>query len=145
MTIYQQAVKKFGVKSQLLQTMEELAELIVANERLSASHTVENLDNFAEEVADVEIMFKQVEFIFETNIPLKGGFFDRLENVRLSEACALAIKALNKYMRGQGQNEFAQAVVSIQAIIARLPDYSLDKIKDHKIIKLERLARLLGD
>jgi NTP pyrophosphatase (non-canonical NTP hydrolase) len=59
--LYQKALNKWGSRSQMLQTMEECAELIQA-----LSHWMRNrntLMELAEEVADAEIMCEQMRLV----------------------------------------------------------------------------------
>lgn len=62
--IYQQAVKKFGSKKQLIKTIEELSELQkeLCKLLLNPHHS---RDKIAEEIADVEIMLPQARIILD--------------------------------------------------------------------------------
>ncbi len=61
---YKIIVNNMGVETQLLQTMEEAAELIAA-----ISHHIRkrenSIDNLFEEIAHVEIMLEQLRLIFK--------------------------------------------------------------------------------
>jgi NTP pyrophosphatase (non-canonical NTP hydrolase) len=52
-----------GIDSQLDQTQEECAELIVAISHYRRKKTQKALDNLIEEIADVTIMIRQLYFI----------------------------------------------------------------------------------
>lgn len=61
--ICKRAVEQYGKQPQIIMAMEEMSELIQA---LSKSiRGKENVDNIAEEIADVEIMLMQLKFIFK--------------------------------------------------------------------------------
>lgn len=62
MTIYADAVAKWGVRSQVEMAVEELAECILALRHRVRDRV--NDDKVAEEVADVEIMMAQMRHIF---------------------------------------------------------------------------------
>jgi DNA-directed RNA polymerase subunit F len=63
MNIYEQAVNKFGADHQILKAVEELNELAVALMHYrDGKATSEQVMN---EVADVQILFEQLELIFE--------------------------------------------------------------------------------
>lgn len=59
-TIYQRAVIKWGVDSQVDMLIEELAELIVELQHCKRNRS----HNVAEEIADVEIMLSQIKPLF---------------------------------------------------------------------------------
>lgn len=63
MNIYQEAIAKFGVDHQILKAVEELNELATAlmhyREGKATDQQVMN------EIADVQILFEQLELIFE--------------------------------------------------------------------------------
>lgn len=60
--ICKRAVEQYGKQPQIIMAMEEMSELIQA---LSKSiRGKENVDNIAEEIADVEIMLMQLKMIF---------------------------------------------------------------------------------
>ena len=62
--IYSEAIAAWGVASQLLMAIEEMAELIQAickDFRGKADY-----DNIAEETADVQIMLKQLQIIYDS-------------------------------------------------------------------------------
>ena len=59
-TIYQQAVIKWGVDSQIEMLIEEMGELIVALQHAKRKR----VNNVAEEIADVEICLRQIKPIF---------------------------------------------------------------------------------
>ncbi len=61
--IYEDAIKTFGPKHQIIKAIEELSELVTALARYSLGEG--NLDNIAEEIADVEVMCEQLIMIFK--------------------------------------------------------------------------------
>lgn len=61
-TVCRKAVERYGKQSQLTMAMEEMSELTQA---LSKNlRGIDNVDNIAEEIADVEIMLMQLKQIF---------------------------------------------------------------------------------
>lgn len=77
--VYVEAIQKWGAESQLRQTIEECAELIVALSKAlrgKEGHTTAII----EEMADVEIMLNQLNLIFgrEDVLKIKGEKLDRL-------------------------------------------------------------------
>ncbi len=78
--ICKRAVEQYGKQPQIIMAMEEMSELI---QSLSKSiRGKENVDNIAEEIADVEIMLMQLKMIFhcETRVnSIKSDKTYRLE------------------------------------------------------------------
>lgn len=72
-TIYEKAIEKWGVESQLNMAKEECAELIVALCKVSRTNNGCTAHEVASEIADVEIMIEQLEYIFDDSMP--GGTF----------------------------------------------------------------------
>lgn len=61
-TIYQQAIKKFGVDKQVDMLIEEMAELTQALLKVRRyPNDIHRLDNVHEEFADVTIVMRQIE------------------------------------------------------------------------------------
>lgn len=60
--LYQRALDKFGVNGQLTVAVEELSEL--TKEVCKMLRNIGNLNDLAEEVADVEIMCEQLRHIY---------------------------------------------------------------------------------
>lgn len=64
-----EAIKVFGIKSQLLQCIEEMAELTQAINKYFRAEAKENTkteyDQIIEETADVKIMLAQMELMFD--------------------------------------------------------------------------------
>lgn len=66
--IYQEALEKFGIDSQVIMTFEEMAELqkvlckFLRNNKII---TPEILDHVADEIADVEVMLSQMKEHFQ--------------------------------------------------------------------------------
>lgn len=61
--ILRDALEKYG-RRQLLQTCEELAELIQAISKADRNNGQSYIDGVTEEIADVSIMIQQVQAIF---------------------------------------------------------------------------------
>ena len=59
--IYHTAINKWGVGLQLGMLMEECAELIQATHKVMRKGEVEQWEQLAEEMADVEIMIEQLK------------------------------------------------------------------------------------
>lgn len=64
MDILEKAVEKYG-KKQLDQAQEELAELIVAISKYKRNENKFTISNVIEEIADVNIMIKQVMMLLD--------------------------------------------------------------------------------
>lgn len=60
--IYQQLIKKFGKENQCIVAIEELSEL--QKEICKFLRGLGNIENLAEEIADVEIMLEQLKIIY---------------------------------------------------------------------------------
>ena len=84
--IYEKAIKFYGKISQIIVAIEELGELIQA----LAKHLrgFDNAENIAEEIADVEIMLKQLKIIYNNE-----SIVDEYKEVKL------------KQLKGEFQNE----------------------------------------
>ena len=71
--LYEWAKDKWGIDSQLDQATEEMAELIVAinkvkRTKLDLAYKKEQvMDNFFEEIADVKMCIEQLEYLFGEN------------------------------------------------------------------------------
>ena len=66
MDILEKAIKHYGTKNQLAQSIEELAELIVAiNKCLRYKDDIEARNNLVEEVEDTLIMIDQLKIIMD--------------------------------------------------------------------------------
>ena len=71
--LYEQVRDKFGVDAQLDVAIEELSELI--KEICKRKRGYPNINDLAEEIADVEIMVEQLRFIYE----FEYGISDRVD------------------------------------------------------------------
>lgn len=79
--VYQQAIERWGIDSQVNQLIEECAELIVAlNHARRVSWDGAPADHVVEELADVEIMLEQMRMIFDA---------DRIDQVKLQKVLRL--------------------------------------------------------
>lgn len=65
--ILEQAVKTWGADIQVLMMVEEMSELTKALIKYWRNPTDENLENIAEETADVEITTAQLDIIFKND------------------------------------------------------------------------------
>lgn len=78
--IIKQSFKKFGETNQRNKLIEELSELSRACSRLNNEFNRENLNNFIEEIADVEILIDQFRRKYGTEIEsVKVTKLERLE------------------------------------------------------------------
>lgn len=72
--LYSEAAGKFGVKNQIIKTIEELSELQKALCKyilyVSPDEYEKLLKNIVEEIADVEIMTEQLKLIFSFDVAL---------------------------------------------------------------------------
>ena len=86
--IYEQAIKTFGAKHQIVKAVEELSELVTALARYSLGEG--DLDNIAEEIADVEVMCEQLTMIFKNLrqvLKIKEQKTERLRRMLASVEC----------------------------------------------------------
>ena len=80
MNVYQKAVEKWGREAQLNMLVEECGELIVAVEKFRRGKGATNL---IEECADVQIMLKQVPFMFpDCSGYLKSQSYCKIKRLR---------------------------------------------------------------
>ena len=85
-------IKHYGYSHQLDKFVEESAELIVAikhidtemHPHLSESESWQNFLNFLEELADVKIMFSQVEYFLEEENPAAFARYKRNIELKLN-------------------------------------------------------------
>jgi NTP pyrophosphatase (non-canonical NTP hydrolase) len=61
----QQIANKYGIENQMIQAIEEMAELIQALCKQWKSKNTEPSQNIMEETADVTIMLKQLTYLFD--------------------------------------------------------------------------------
>ena len=64
LTTYEKAVNEFGARTQAIKTTEELAELSIELTRFALDDARYSREKVLEEIADVEIMLKQLKLIF---------------------------------------------------------------------------------
>ena len=76
----------YGTEKQVIKTVEELGELIVALQKLQQNLSSANLQSVIEEIADVEIMTAQLKYLYscDTDIwAVKAAKLNRqLERIR---------------------------------------------------------------
>ena len=85
MSIYKQAVEKWGDKSQIGMTIEECAELIVELRHVCRGRS--SIGAVCSEIADVEIMCSQMRVIFGT---------DTTDKIKIKK-----LKRLQKLIKGE--------------------------------------------
>jgi len=68
MNVYKEAVEKWGCEPQINQAIEEMAELMVAFNKLRRNRTADTYNDVCEEIADVEIMMAQMREYFNQDI-----------------------------------------------------------------------------
>lgn len=84
MSIYKDAVDKWGVESQVFMAIEEMAEL--TKELSKAYRGKNNGDQIREEIADVEIMMMQMRYIFDIE---DAGSIDEIKQEKLKRLAKL--------------------------------------------------------
>jgi len=67
--LYKRAIEQNGINGQLGVAQEELSELIQAISK--HKRYGDNLDNLAEEMADVEIMLDQMKLMFDNELEIE--------------------------------------------------------------------------
>ena len=77
--IYRKAVNRFGKLDQLIVATEELSEL--QKELCKTLRGKMNIDNIAEEIADVEIMLSQLHIIFNIDYDIEKQKQTKLERL----------------------------------------------------------------
>ena len=77
--IYRKAVNRFGKLDQLIVATEELSEL--QKELCKTLRGKMNIDNIAEEIADVEIMLAQLHIIFNIDHKIEKQKQTKLERL----------------------------------------------------------------
>lgn len=71
--LYNDAIVKWGWKAQVDMAVEELAECIVAlNKLFNRDYSLKRMEDLASEVADVTIMMEEVKLILDQANPLVG-------------------------------------------------------------------------
>lgn len=86
--LYKFAIERYGDEAQINQGIEEMAELIQAVNKFRRKPVIENLENIAEEIVDVEIMLEQYKIIYSAN-----PIVEKLKNQKLQRlASRLGVK-----------------------------------------------------
>ena len=78
-TVYQRAVIKWGIDSQIDMMIEECSELITALQHYKRGRE----NNVAEELADVEIVFNQIRPFFNAENEVNNWFFTKFERLKI--------------------------------------------------------------
>lgn len=79
--LLEKAIEKWGVQSQIFMAIEEMAELTKALSKWYRRPTKENSSQVMEEIADVQIMLKQMLLIFSD---ISGEDVSWIEKSKLS-------------------------------------------------------------
>ena len=86
--LYKFAIERYGDEAQINQGIEEMAEPIQAVNKFRRKPVIENLENIAEEIVDVEIMLEQYKIIYAAN-----PIVEKLKNQKLQRlASRLGVK-----------------------------------------------------
>lgn len=86
--LYKLAIETYGEEAQINQGIEEMAKLIQAVNKFRRKPVIENLENIAEEIVDVEIMLEQYKIIYAAN-----PIVEKLKNQKLQRlASRLGVK-----------------------------------------------------
>lgn len=96
-----EAILKYGLGPQIEMVTEELGELIVALQKWKRKPCEQTVCNIAEEVADVELMLCQLQYMMDTHIERKYGV--HLDEMR-------AYKRLRLKLRLRGKEQAARDV-----------------------------------
>lgn len=87
-TIYEEALEKWGADAQVHMAIEEMAELIVKLAKYTRNVNGSSNAEVAEEIADVEIMMKQLRLIFNSAL--------------VNDFIATKLKRLRGILEGEG-------------------------------------------
>ena len=103
--------RHYGEANQLNQLQEELAELIVAINKYRRN--ADNITNLVEEIADVEIMLRQIKYLLALNP-------DYLEGIRI-----------NKLLRQEGRIKEEKSLPRKRIVVeADIPEEEIIGIKE---------------
>ena len=78
--LYNKALKKYGLKMQLIVAIEELSEL--AKEICKVIRNKCNINHLIEEIADVEIMIEQLRCFYELGLSVEIVKKEKLERLK---------------------------------------------------------------
>lgn len=92
--LYQEAVCTWGIEPQIEMVTEELAELILAIQKWKRRPCETTVCQIAEEVADVELMLGQLQYMMDIHIERKYGV--HLDEMRLYKRLRLKIRLHGK-------------------------------------------------
>ena len=86
--LYKLAIETYGEEAQINQGIEDMVELIQSVNKFRRKPVIENLENIAEEIVDVEIMLEQYKIIYAAN-----PIVEKLKNQKLQRlASRLGVK-----------------------------------------------------
>lgn len=83
---YYDAISAFGNLKQIIKTIEELSELQKELAKIAfnyGNYSSVQLNNLSEEIADVEIMLKQIKIIFGNNMLINKFKKKKLERLKI--------------------------------------------------------------
>jgi hypothetical protein len=153
MDISEKAIKHYGTKIQIMQSIEEMAELIQAISKcIRYKDDIEARNNLVEEIADNLIMISQLEIIFDTKeeritkaINKKFPLLiieDRNDyDGRLRIAMKETIEAMKNISEKQNVEEgIATLLIVIERIkrVMDIKDYEINCYRDYKLNRLNR-------
>ena len=122
--VYESALKKFGIKKQMIKYIEELSEL--QKELCKQALGQANKDKLIEEMADVEIMLEQMK------IGLSIGFYE-LNEAKGKKVCRL-IKVINTQpenpeVLSEEEKELQNEAKCQQCMYSKMTKEELDKLE----------------
>ena len=80
LSVYEIALRHYGVTDQISQTMEELAELMVVLSKMRRFPDYERV-LLASEIADVEIMLEQMKIAFQIRVEVDSERIRKLDRL----------------------------------------------------------------
>jgi hypothetical protein len=81
-TIYERALEKWGMETQIKICIEELAELIQTLIKHGRKINGSTIDDIAEEIADVELMIEQMKFAFDIHKDVEEWKHEKIERLK---------------------------------------------------------------
>ena len=153
MEILEKAIKHYGTENQIMQSIEEIAELIQAISKcIRYKDDIEVKQHVTEEIADTIIMITQLEIIFDTKeeritkaINKKFPLLiieDRNDyDGRLRTAMKETIEAMKNISEKQNVEEgIATLLIVIERIkrVMDIKDYEINCYRDYKLNRLNR-------
>jgi hypothetical protein len=143
MDILEKAIKHYGAENQIMQSVEEMAELIQAISKcIRYKDDVEARQHIAEEIADTLIMISQLIIIFDiTEYKATPDIKSCDYNEQLRIAMQEAIKGMKNISEKQNVKEgiinILTAMQRIKTIIG-IKTYEIDCYVKYKLERLEK-------